>query len=129
MKNVVFVYLGNTCNRTLYYYYWIAGYELAQLNKLTENELKSIEYQYKKWAVDHNAIKYGDNFKKEIIPDTYYFFITTNAQELLFNEHLELQDLKKYLVWESREYAENQNYPGTARLKAHLLYIPKDFKQ
>ena len=97
-------------------------------NNSTDTRLNREYYQeFKKKTPQWQLFSGGDRFYKTIKPDTCYFYIITPLQLESFNLEIDRMKLRDYIVYESKEYAENFNYPGEPRLKVFVIKTPKDF--
>jgi hypothetical protein len=119
-KTVIFVYFVYACNWTYEFYLLYNGYE-------TDSLRAQMYYKdFKRNAGAKPLFEYGDQFYKEVTPDTYYFYIITPQYYELFVKEMKRLQMWDYKIYES-DYAENGNYPGEARLKAFMFHTPVDF--
>lgn len=119
-KTVIFVYFVHACNWTYELYRLYNGY-------LTDSENAWRYYQdFKRNGRTKHIFEYGDSFYKEVTADTYYFYIITPEYYELFVKEMKRLQMWDYKIYES-DYAENQNHPGEARLKAFMFHTPIDF--
>ena len=121
MSKVNFVYFAGNTNWTLNFWATYNGYNKPFDRRCIDN------YNYWRKA---NSTPYpaGDKFYLNCVkPDEHYFYIITPAYLEIFEEEMKRLDMWQYKIYESKEFAENHNYPGEARLKVFIFHTPKDF--
>jgi hypothetical protein len=118
--NVNFVHFNNSVNCN---YAWFRYYNNYDDSQHIRDYYKQFKEKNPKWQ----HFGGGDRFYKTIKPDTCYFYIITPKQLESFDLEIDRMKLRDYIVYESKEYAENYNYPGDPRLKVFVIKTPKDF--
>lgn len=118
--NVNFVHFNNSVNCN---YAWFRYYNNKDDTRSTRDYYKALKEKNPKWSFFGS----GDRFYKTIKSDTCYFYIITPQQLESFYLEIDRMKLRDYIVYESKEYAENYNYPNEPRLKVFVIKTPKDF--
>lgn len=118
---VNFVYFCGNSNWSYEYFCRWHNFEIG----LPQGKMR---YQnHKQSAEDQPYYSAGDTFYKTVKPGQHYVYIITPEWTDIFERELKRLNMWEYKIYESREFAENYNYPGEARLKVFVFRTPKDF--
>lgn len=118
---VNFVYFCGNANWNFKYYCRWNDYGMS-------NQSRSWYNEYKNDKGKSSTFHAGDIFYRDHVkPDQHYVYIITPTWVDIFEEELKRLNMWEYKIYESREFAENYNYPGEARLKVFVFHTPKDF--